>query len=242
MHQIAKLAESYAQSRRIGPFLVFMVTFIVLFAAFGIPSYLAGGAYRAGNMVGFWLCIATLVLACGALIWFVVPAWGGRWMERTGERLYSRKGRATVAVPQTRRNKKWFSVAVVLFHLCIVASVILGRRGYISTEYMQPISAIYTVPFLVFLVVWMRREGGLGLGLLLWPVLYAVHAILFVAGAPIRFSGEWESLNMFIPTAGYGLLCGLIGHVSNRLTLRKLKRLVRVDPADRAAEGEDDRR
>jgi len=230
MQEIAKLAHSYAEGRRIGPFLVYWVVFILLCAAIGLPSHFAGGAYLAGNMVGFWLCIAALVLAVGAAVWFAVR--GDRWMERTAERLYGREGRATVAVPQTRRNKKWFTVALVLFLGCIIASVILD----LPTEYMQPISAIYTVPFLVFLVAWNRRE--IGLGMLLWPGLYAAHAILIVAGAPIRFSGEWESLNMLIPIAGYGLLLGLIGYAVNRLTLRKLKKLTRVDPAGGPANGE----
>jgi F0F1-type ATP synthase membrane subunit a len=234
MQEIAKLARSYAEGRRIGPFLVFWVVFILLCAAIGLPSHFAGGAYRGGNMVGFWLCIAALVPALGAAIWFAVR--GDRWMERTAERLYGREGRATVAVPKTRRNKKWFTVALVLFLGCIVASVILGGRGYIPTEYMQPASAVYTVPFLVFLVAWHRRE--IGLGMLLWPGLYAAHAILLVAGAPIRFSGEWESLNMLIPIAGYGLLLGLIGYVVNRLTLRKLKKLTRLEPAGGPAEAE----
>lgn len=240
MRQIARLAKSYAESRRVGPFLVSMAVFVVLCAAIGIPSYLAGGAYRAGNMVGFWVCIASLVPAFGAVVWFAVPAWGGRWMERTAERLYAREGSVTLVVPETRRNPKWFHVALVLFLLCIVASVVLGLRGYLPTEYMQPISAIYTVPFLVFLAVWIRREGGFGL--LLWPALYAVHAILIVAGAPIRFTGEWDFLNMLIPIAGYGLLCGLIGYVSNRLTLRKLKRLARMEQTVGGMEMEGDRR
>jgi hypothetical protein len=230
MQEIAKLARSYAEGRRIGPFLVYWVVFILLCAAIGLPSHFAGGAYLAGNMVGFWLCIAALVLAVGAGVWFAVR--GDRWMERTAERLYGREGRATVAGPQTRRNKKWFTVALVLFLGCIVASVILD----LPTEYMQPISAIYTVPFLVFLVAWNRRE--IGLGMLLWPGLYAAHAVLIVAGAPIRFSGEWESLNMLIPTAGYGLLLGLIGYAVNRLTLRKLRKLARLEPAGGPAEGE----
>jgi len=207
-----------------------MVVFVVLSAAIGIPSYLAGKAYLAGSMAVFRLCIAVLVLACGTLVWFSNPVWGGRWMERTAKRLYKKEGDVTLTVPETRRSSGWLYLAIELYALCIAASVVLGLCGYLPSEYMQPISAIYTVPFLVFLAVWMRPAGGLGI--LLWPALYALHAILFVAGAPIRFSGEWQFLNMFIPVAGYGLLCGLIGHVGNRMTLRRLKRLARVEPTE----------
>lgn len=46
---------------------------------------------------------------------------------------------------------------------------------------------------------------------LLWPTLYGIHAILVVAGTPIQFEGQWASLNLLIPTIGYGMLTGLVG-------------------------------
>ena len=65
----------------------------------------------------------------------------------------------------------------------------------------------------------------LGFLALLWPALYAVHAILIVAGAPILFTGKWVSLNMMVPVAGYGILSALIAHLRGRFALRKLRRL-----------------
>ena len=64
--------------------------------------------------------------------------------------------------------------------------------------------------------------------MVLWPVLYALHAILIVAGAPILFTGEWVGLNMLIPTVGYGLLAALVGHLYSRFALHKVKRLART--------------
>ena len=88
-------------------------------------------------------------------------------------------------------------------------------------EYMQTFSALYVVPFLVFLTIWQRPVvGPLSL---LWPTLYAFHAILIVAGVPILFHKPWTALNMLIPIAGYGILCGLLGHVYSRYALKKLK-------------------
>jgi hypothetical protein len=88
---------------------------------------------------------------------------------------------------------------------------------------MQPVSALYCVPFMVFLYFWQRPK--VGFLMLLWPALYAIHAILIVAGVPIVFAEESKffSLNMLIPTFGYGFLTSVIGHIYSRYALKKLK-------------------
>ena len=78
-----------------------------------------------------------------------------------------------------------------MFVCCVIGSVQLGVLGYIPIEYMQPVSALYVVPFLVFLTIWQRPVvGPLSL---LWPILYTVHATLIVAGVPILFNGVFLS-------------------------------------------------
>ncbi len=67
--------------------------------------------------------------------------------------------------------------------------------------------------------------------MLLWPTLYALHALLIVCGVPIVWSPPWDGLNMLIPVAGYGLLSGLVGHLYSRFALRKVKRLAGMDHA-----------
>ena len=239
VRHVADLTRRYAQSRGGVPFLISMAVFIVLSAAIGIPSRLAGEAYRDGNMVAFWVCVAFVAIALGALIWFSIPVWGGRWLARVAQRLYRGEGNASLAVPEKLTSRAPLYIAAVLFALCIQGTVALGLMGYLSVEYTQPISALYMVPFLVFLAFWMKSIGGMWL--LLWPALYAAHAILIVAGAPIVFSEGWQFLNMFIPTAGYGLVCGIITCVANRMTLRKLKRLARVEPEDDITDTEGNR-
>ncbi len=66
----------------------------------------------------------------------------------------------------------------------------------------------------------------------LWPVLYAIHAALIVAGVPIYFGGALEALNMLIPTIGYGLLSACLAHPYSRVALRRLKALTRSPEAD----------
>ncbi len=230
IRHVAELSRRYAQSRFGGPFLLTLAISLALFAAIAITSYFCGKAYLAGNMVGFWICVAFLAIALCALIWFSIPVWGGRWMARVAQRLYRREGNVSLAVPKKLTNRAPLYIAAILFALCIQSSVILGLLGYLPIEYMQPISALYMVPFMVFLAFRMKPIGGMWM--LSWPALYAAHAILIVTGAPIAFSEGWQFLNMFIPTAGYGLLCGIITYAANRTTLRKLRRLARVEPED----------
>jgi len=221
LREIPKWVRRYTQNRTI-PFLVSMVIFLLLFTAIGVPSYLGGIAYLAGNMLAFWICIFFLVIACVAVFFFSVPKRGGKLIEKISRRLYGDEGVTTLPPPARIKKHHWVGLVVgLVFASCVVGSVLLGIRGFIPIEYMQPVSALYVVPFLVFLVVWQRPV--VSLLSLLWPILYALHAVLVVMGVPIQFGGRLDFLNMLIPTAGYGILCGLLGHVYSRYALKKLR-------------------
>jgi len=221
LREIPTWVRKYAQNRTI-PFLVSMAIFLLLFAAISIPSYLGGRAYLSGNMPALGICIFSLVIACVALFFFSVPKWGGKLIEKISRRLYGDEGVTTLPPPARIKKYRWVGgVAGLVFASCVVGSVQLGMLGFIPIEYMQPVSALYVVPFLVFLIIWQRPM--ISLLSLLWPILYALHAILVVMGVPIQFSGKWTSLNMLIPVAGYGILCGLLGHLYSRYALKKLK-------------------
>ena len=223
--QITKWTVRYAQNRTI-PVLVSLLANMALFVAIFGGSCLAGMAYRTGQVLWFWILIVFLVGVCmPALVFLSVPKWGGRFIVRISMRLYGREGSTTLPAPQRVGGHRWVPfVAGGLFGICVQAEVILGLLGYFPVEYMQPISALYMVPFLVFLSLWMRPI--VSLLSLLWPALYALHAILVVAGVPIQFtSGPGQALNMLIPVFGYGILGGLAVHMYSRFALRKLKRL-----------------
>jgi amino acid transporter len=226
---IPKWTRKYAQNRAI-PVLVSLAIFSCIFAGIAIPSYFGGKAYRAGNMVLFWICIIVTAIAMISCLFFSIPKWGGKFIERISQRLYNREGNVLISVPEKIKNmtpeiiKKKQRVGYVvgmIFGSCVVGSVILGNKGFLSIEYMQPVSALYGVPFLVFLYLWQRPI--VSCLALLWPTLYAIHAILVVAGLPIQFGKPWIFLNMLIPVAGYGILCGLITHIYSRYALKKLK-------------------
>ncbi len=220
--KLGKWARVYAQNRSLGV-VVMMVIYLIITAAIFFPSYYGGMAYRAGQWPLYWLCMAILIVATAAVLYLSVPWWGGRLMERIVKRLYAQEGRVQVAPPANHRRRLIGGLLGVAFGSCIAASVAIGFLFDIPQQYMQPISAVYFVPFMVGL--WLLMRPGVGPILLLWPALYASHAILIVAGAPILFvSHPWDSLNMLIPTVGYGLLTALISHIYSRLALRKLRR------------------
>ena len=136
-------------------------------------------------------------------------------MERMAQRYYDKEGDVVLTLP-----KPCFADYVVggLFGACILASVFLWD---IPPKYMEPVSALYVVPFLIYMT-WRRRRIS-GWFPSLWAAFFALHAILIVMGAPIWFEGKWESLNILVPIVGYGLLVGLIGHAYNRYSLNRLK-------------------
>jgi hypothetical protein len=227
LKEIPKWTRKYAQNRTI-PVLITLAINLCLFAGIAIPSYFSGNAYLAGNMVLFWIFIFVMAVSMISLVFFCVPKWGGKFIERISRRLYNREGNVLISVPETIKNKQWVGyVVAIVFGSCVFISVILGLLGYLSIKYMQPVSALYVVPFLVFLYLWQRPI--ISPLVLLWPILYAIHAILVVAGVPIQFDRPWIFLNMLMPIAGYGILCGLIGHVYSRYALKKLKGITHLD-------------
>jgi hypothetical protein len=224
--ELSKWTRIYAQNRSL-PLVVFLGVYLLLSIAIGAPSFLAGKAARDGNTTLLAVCIAVLVPAVAAVIYLSIPRWGGKQMERIVERLYANEGHVAVSDPRGMRLRGAGAGLVLGFLACIITSVVLGLLGYIPTEYMQPVSAIYVVPFLIILTLLMRPAVGL-VGLL-WPVLYGLHAVLIVGGVPILFTGKWEMLNMVIPMVGYGMVAGLTGHLYSRFALHKVRQLARTE-------------
>jgi hypothetical protein len=220
--QMQRLVRRYAQNRSL-PVVVNLIAFTILFLAIALSSYWGGIAYRNGNSMLLAICLWMLTIALTATIYFSVPRWGGQRLQRMAEGLYAREGQVTISVLPGRRQRLAGALAVG-FLVCVTGSVTFGLLGYLPTDkYMQPVSALYVVPFLVALNFLMRPATGNVP--LLWPLLYAIHATLIVAGVPIVFVGIWRPLNMLVPTVGYGLLASLIGHLYSRWALRRVRSL-----------------
>ena len=227
VRSIPKLTQAYARNRSLGV-VVSLVVFLMIFGAISGASHLAGEAYRSGNVLVFWLSIATLIPALAATVYLAVPGWGGRLQGHLVQRLYAKVGNVAFAA-STGWTKRLALMLGGFLGICIVSSVVLSFAFEIPTMYLQPISSLYVVPFLVGL--WFLMRPMVGYAALLWPLLYALHAVLILVGAPIVFASPWDWLNLVIPTVGYGMLSGLVGHCYSRVALRRLKALAKVDQA-----------
>lgn len=211
----------YAQNRSVY-MLLSMGIFAVLFAGICGFSHLAGRAHRAGQYGHFVCFLAIGLIFVVADVYVSVPRFGGRWIAECCERLGTEKGRVELRSAKPRRGLRWIGFA---FAACVLGSVIGGHSGLISSHLMQPVTAVYVVPFLTILVFVQRPKSSYTL--LIWPVLYAVHAISILAGAPV-FTGRWKALNYLLPTFGYGLLTAVIAQIYSSYALLRLKRLAKV--------------
>lgn len=218
VRDLARWAGVYARGRTL-PVAVAMAVFLGAFALLSGLSYATALALRAGNTPVAVAAGAALAAFCAWWVWFslagarqILPALAGR--------LYAAEGYAAPAGSTGRApGARWVAWGFVA---CVAAHVALGLAGLVPESLMQPVSALYVVPFLCYLTV--AQGSAASPFLWLWPALYAVHAALVLAGVPIAPAG-FGVLDMLIPTVGYGLLAALAGHLTSRVALRRMRAL-----------------
>jgi hypothetical protein len=222
VREIPKWSRAYASNRTL-PRLVLMAVWAVGFLASGRLYSTAGQAYRAGEMLQFGWRLAAGLACTAAIVSPSIPAVMRKLDATLSRWFYASEGNAVITPERgaIQRRKPWIGAVPVIFAACVLASVFFGSR--IPAGYEQPVSALYIVPFLAFLAVAQRPAGGFAP--LLWALLYTLHALLILAGAPIVFHGKWWNLNLALPVFGYGILSLLAGHIYSRVALRRLRRL-----------------
>ena len=112
----------------------------------------------------------------------------------------------------------------IMRRLSIPISLACGTAwGYISYKYLQPVSALYFVPLMV--CGWyFFQSPRMGPIYLLHPILFAIHAILILAGVPLFFNTEtFCIISVCLPYIVYGFLTYAISHIYSRYALKKLK-------------------
>ena len=223
LQEISRLAELYARHRTAGPFFIWSVIVVGMFVGIRLGIYLVRPYVQDHSEAIIGLVLGVTVLLFAVTLFFSINRLGGRLLQRWGHKLFDQDGQVRERSLPSLIPKWVFVLAVTSFGICLAGSVILGRMGYLPEKYMQPISAIYAVPFLIVLGLW-RRTPVTSPVMWLWPVLYSVHAILVATGAPL-FRSIDGGTHMFIATFGYGALIGLLAYVHSRLTMRKLKKL-----------------
>ena len=216
--EIPKWTRRYAQNRTV-PRLLSLFLFLAWALAARGTGQLARESFRAGNMIEFSVAVAIVAVLVGVPVWFMVPSWGGGWIRKVAKRIYRKEGNVALPVPGGSGWRRLLPMSFVILGFPI--SFALTRLGYIPSEYVQPVSALYAVPFLIATFTTMR--SNMSPIFLLWPILYCAHAILVVVGAPIQFTGRLDLLNMLIPTVGYGILTGAVGFLFGQYSLKRLR-------------------
>ena len=247
VREIPQWARRYAQNRTL-PVVAMLVIGAAAFCLFGGLGLLTGWAYVEGKRVlaaasmlvlcGFtvwwvWFCFMGVVRIMRGITERLYQGEGGAVAgacagigEHKGplrsitERLYRGEGGAVAGACAGIGEYKGPLLAAFLLQFCVLASIGLGLLGFLPIRYMQPVSALYAVPFLCYLGLKLRPVGSPFM--FLWPGLYAIHAVLVVTGVPI---GMGPMLDMVVPTFGYGLVAMLSGHIYSRVALRRLRRL-----------------
>lgn len=227
LRKVSQLAKLYAHHRTAGPFLVFSVLVVAMFVGIRVVIHLAHPYVQGHDQAIIGLVIGIDVFVFAVTLFFSVDRLGGRLLQRWGQRLFEQDGQVRQRALASLIPRWLFVLAALGFGICLAGSIILGSMGYLPEKYMQPISAVYAVPFMIFLGLWRGTPVTSPL-MWLWPLLYAVHAILVATDAPL-FSSIDGGTHMFIATFGYGAAIGLLAYAHSRLLLRKLKRLTRLD-------------
>jgi len=239
LKEIPKWTRKYAQNRMLTP-IVLMVMLMLFSMLFGggmaFLLVLAVAGFLKGNIVLGCVGTAILVVGLAVIVKYYIAflkKYGGKNRglidQIIEQRIYGKEGTASIPLPKITKKMRGLDylvgAALLVYmlgvnHLCMV--------GYIAFKYQQPLMALFFVPCFVFEYYYLLRPK-VGPIVLLWPILYAIHAILILAGVPLFFTGYMRFWNMFIPLVGYFLLAYMIGHLYSRYALKKLKGLTHLE-------------
>jgi hypothetical protein len=200
LKEIPKWTRRYAQNRTL-TILVLMVM-LMLFSTFfaAVVSFLlvlAAAGFRKGNIILGCVGVAALVALLVAYfisLFIFIRKFGGKNRglidQLIDQRIYGKEGTATVPAPKSSKKKICLEIVIALiFFICFFGSWYLAIKGYIAYKYLQPVSVLYIVPYVVCgWYFW--QSPRMGPIYLLYPILYTIHAILIVAGVPIFFATE----------------------------------------------------
>ena len=226
LREIPKWADRYARNRTLLPVrVVSMGIAALLGVAITSALSLALVAWRAGNALQAGLCLAPAAAILAAMAWLLFT----RRLQAAMQAVYNAldRGEGHVVASGSPETQRWGRslAGLVLFALAVMTPVIVQHLG-VPTRYLQPLVALYLVPPLAWLH-WPKSPVG-GSLMLLWPGLYALHALLLLAGVPLPAAQE-PMMNVLIPLVLYDVVAMVASHVYGRFALRRLRSLASTD-------------
>ena len=224
LRPISAWVRRYAQHRRGLAVVVGLLINLAIYGAIGGGAYLGGQAYRGDSRPMAVIGICGAAMGCVALLFMAFTRDGRELPVRIALRLAGDEGEANLDNPVSHRQRQTGVLMGAVFGICILAHVYFGDT--IPVRYRQPVSALYSMPFLVG--IWLLQRPASGYISLLWPVLYGLHAVLLSVGAPILFTGRWESMNILLPVVGYGILVNVANHLYARFAFHKVRQLANI--------------
>jgi hypothetical protein len=216
LREIPKWTERYAWNR--SPVLVLLAVFYgVLGADMGLTLY----AQHSGTVPLIYASIVLNVLIAAGAGYLAFSGRLAQWCRRVRD----------YAVPASPKPMQagWdrgLGRGLLLPLVPLVALLVIARACGVPTRYWQPVSVIYVVPALVYLV---GREGWATWPYLLWPALYLQHAILILAG--VRLYLDVWYMDIFLPLGIYGIAGTVVAHIYSRFALRRLRAIARSPEA-----------
>lgn len=227
LKEIPKWTRKYAQNRMLSVF-VYLAIVGLISVVITVPVSCLVVAFQKGNMILASVGVVALIAVVIFLRVFRVrniKIW--KWID---QRIYGHEGTASMPEPKSTKKKKCLELAAVMvWGSLFLGTMYLGMENFIQAKYVQPVSALYCVPYMVFSWYFWQRPK-MGPIVLLSPILYAIHAILIVAGMPIFFAGQFgAAVNMSLPLIGYGFLAFVIAHFYSRYALKKLKAIAHLE-------------
>ncbi|MFO8079542.1 MAG: hypothetical protein R6V07_04460 [Armatimonadota bacterium] len=226
MKDLPKWADRYARNRTM-PALLMMTLFFIGFAVFGLLGTALRVTFESGQIaIGIMLSVILLAAVTG-WIWSVFSGAMSQFGSDLAKRYYEREG---AAIAKAGERPKWSWRSWIIFAALITAAIVAGILP-VKMQYAQPIVACYLVPLMVW---WVATDGKITLPMgLLWPALYALHAVAMLLGAPLTIADDAGQTTMW-PLMGYLFVALLAGHFYSRYALKRMREISRE-----VTEGED---
>ncbi len=202
------------------------------------PALLLVGIFFIGSMILAALSVATVsafdadwtilgvalaVVTGAAAIFWVWAAFGGamgHFVEHAADRCCESEGMAVSTVGQ-HPEFTWRSWIIIP---AIVLAPIIFALVPVEPQHAQPLAALVLIPLLVW---WVSTDGRISWPMgLLWPALYALHAVAMLLGAPFVISGH-TGMTILWPLLGYMLVALVVAQIYSQYALRQMREISR---------------